>query len=187
MFGIGSHSGERRMTGPSMSAIPSREATQPLDTLETMKGSDGVALRETIELLFFAYRQFTAEADVLLSRYGFGRAHHRVLYFVGRRPGITVSELLELLRITKQSLARVLGQLMDGGFVVQRTDPSDRRRRRLFLTPEAEALEQALTERQAAHLSAAFTEAGEGASRTFRAVLHAMAKTSTVIHSDDEK
>jgi len=170
-----------------MSAIRSREATQPSDSLETMNGSDAVAARETIELLFFAYREFTGEADALLSRYGFGRAHHRVIYFVARRPGITVSELLVLLRITKQSLARVLGQLMDGSFVVQRTDHADRRRRRLYLTPEAQALEQALTERQASHLSAAFAEAGEGASRAFRAVLHAMAGTTHAIQSDGEK
>jgi DNA-binding MarR family transcriptional regulator len=131
-------------------------------------------LRQTIELLFFAYRDFTAEADALLVRYGFGRAHHRVIYFVGRHPGITVSGLLALLRITKQSLSRVLGQLLREGFIVQRVDVSDRRRRRLYLSDEASALERTLTERQAAHVAQAFAEAGREAADGFRAVLQAM-------------
>lgn len=132
------------------------------------------ALRRAIELLFFAHRDFTGEADALLERYGFGRAHHRVIYFVGRHPGITVSELLAILKVTKQSLARVLGQLMRDGFVARRIDPSDRRRRRLYLTPEAEALERVLTELQAARLSAAYREAGADAVPGFCAVLRAI-------------
>jgi DNA-binding MarR family transcriptional regulator len=135
---------------------------------------DDETVRRTIELLFFAYRQFTGEADVLLARYGFGRAHHRVIYFVGREPGMTVSALLRILGITKQSLARVLSQLMREGFVVQRTDSADRRRRRLYLTPEAEALEGTLTGRQMAQIAAAFAEAGPVAAEGFRAVLLAM-------------
>jgi DNA-binding MarR family transcriptional regulator len=132
------------------------------------------ALRQAIELLFFAYRDFTGDADTVLAGYGFGRAHHRVIYFVARRPGITVGELLAILEITKQSLARVLGQLMREGFVVQRTDVADRRRRRLYLTPAAEALERTLTERQSARLAAAWTSAGDAAASGFRAVLRAM-------------
>src|ERR1700750_2709804 len=84
-----------------------------------------------IELLFFAYRDFTAEPDAILARYGFGRAHHRVIYFVGRHPHMSVSELLGILRITKQSLARVLSQLVRQGFIVQQTGKSDRRQRLL--------------------------------------------------------
>src|SRR5215472_10229693 len=87
------------------------------------------ALRQGIELLFYAYRDFTAEPDAMLVRYGFGRAHHRVIYFVGRHPNMSVSELLGILRITKQSLSRVLGQLVRQGFIVQRTGRSDRRQR----------------------------------------------------------
>ena len=136
--------------------------------------TDGPAARQAIELLFFAYRDFTGEADRLLARHGFGRAHHRVIYFVGRHPGITVSELLAILRITKQSLARVLGQLMREGFVSQRADAGDRRRRRLYLTAEACELERTLTDRQAARLTAAFAEAGPGAEAGFRAVLRAI-------------
>lgn len=138
-------------------------------------------LRQSMELLFFAYRDFTGEADVLLSRYGFGRAHHRVIYFVGRHPGTTVSQLLAILKITKQSLARVLGQLMRDGFIVQRGDAEDRRRRRLFLTAEAEALERQLTEAQMALLSRAFAAAGPVAEEGFRAVLRAM------INADDRR
>jgi DNA-binding MarR family transcriptional regulator len=135
---------------------------------------DETALRHAIELLFFAYRDFTAEADAMLARYGFGRAHHRVVYFVGQNPGATVSELLSLLKITKQSLSRVLSQLMREGFIVQKGDVADRRRRRLYLTAEAKALEQRLTERQMALLARAFAEAGAPAEAGFRAVLRAM-------------
>ena len=137
-------------------------------------GGEEAALRRTIELLFFAYRDFTAEADVLLTCHGFGRAHHRVIYFVGRHPGATVSELLGILKITKQSLARVLGQLMREGLIVQRADDGDRRRRRLFLTPEAVVLERQLTDRQMALLDSAGSEAGPSAFAGFRAVLYAM-------------
>ena len=136
--------------------------------------ADERTLRHAVELLFFAYRDFTGDADALLARWGFGRAHHRVIYFVGRRPGMTVGELLAILRITKQSLAGVLSQLMREGFIVQRTDAGDRRRRRLYLTPEAEALERTLTARQTARIAAAWAEAGEAAAIGFRAVLRAM-------------
>jgi DNA-binding MarR family transcriptional regulator len=132
------------------------------------------ALRRAIELLFFAYRDFTGEADVLLARYGFGRAHHRVIYFVGRHPGVSVSELLTILRITKQSLSPVLSQLMRDGFIVQRPNPADRRRRHLHLTPEAEALEQQLTARQAKLIAAAFDAAGAEAACGFTTVLRAI-------------
>ena len=135
---------------------------------------DEKALRRAIELLFFAYRDFTAEADALLAHYGFGRAHHRVIYFVGRHPGVSVSELLIILKITKQSLSPVLGQLMREGFVVQLPDSADRRRRRLYLTAEAEALERQLTARQARRIAAAFEDAGAEAAAGFTEVLRAI-------------
>src|SRR5579875_1735701 len=84
-------------------------------------------LRQGIELLYYAYRDFTAEPDAMLARYGFGRAHHRVIYFVGRHPQMSVTELLAILRITKQSLSRVLGQLVRQGFVRQSPGSRDRR------------------------------------------------------------
>lgn len=95
---------------------------------------------EFIELFFFAYRDFTAEADGALLEYGFGRAHHRTLYFVSRNPGLRVSELLDILKVTKQSLNRVLKQLISEEFVYQEQGTGDRRRRHLFLTPKGEAL-----------------------------------------------
>src|SRR5712691_8115746 len=91
-------------------------------------------VRQGIELLFFAYRDFTAEPDAILRQYDFGRAHHRVIHFVGRRPEMTVGELLGILRITKQSLSRVLSQLVQQGFIIQRSGPRDRRQRLLDLT-----------------------------------------------------
>lgn len=89
---------------------------------------------ELIELLFFAYRDFISDPDEILQKYGFGRAHHRVIHFVGRHPGIRVAELLSILRITKQSLGRVLKELIDTGYVLQQEGETDRRRRLLFLT-----------------------------------------------------
>ena len=95
-------------------------------------------LRQGIEMLFYAYRDFTAEADAMLAQYGFGRAHHRVIYFVGRNPGMTVSALLAILKITKQSLSRVLSQLVKKGLITQRQGPRDRRQRLLELPTRSE-------------------------------------------------
>ena len=128
-------------------------------------------LREALELLFFGYRDFTAEADAILSHYGFGRAHHRVIYFVGANPGLSVSELLSILQVTKQSLSRVLGQLMYENFVEQRMDADDRRRRLLFLTEKGRGLENELTEKQCALIAKAYRQAGASAVAGFRTVM----------------
>lgn len=112
-------------------------------------------IREPIELLFFAYRDFTSEPDAILAQYNFGRAHHRVIYFVGRNPGMTVSQLLDILQITKQSLARVLRQLVDEEFIEQRLDDNDGRRRLLHLLDKGKELEAMLTARQARRIAAA--------------------------------
>jgi DNA-binding MarR family transcriptional regulator len=117
-------------------------------------------LRQGMELLFFAYRDFTAEPDKILARYNFGRAHHRVIYFVGRHPSITVSELLSILGITKQSLSRVLGQLVREGFVVQRPGQRDRRQRLLELTDKGRELERLLSENQRRRMARAYRAAG---------------------------
>jgi DNA-binding MarR family transcriptional regulator len=127
-------------------------------------------LRQGIELLFYAYRDFTAEADEVLMTYGFGRAHHRVIYFVGRNPGLPVSALLDILKITKQSLSRVLGQLIRQGFVQQRPGP-DRRQRLLDLTAQGAELERRLTEDQRALVARAYRAAGADAVEGFRKVL----------------
>src|SRR5258708_10326529 len=102
-------------------------------------------VRQGMELLFFAYRDFTAEPDAILARYGFGRAHHRVIHFVGRHPQMTVGELLAILRITKQSLSRVLGQLVRQNFILQQPRSHDRRQRLLELTPKGRDLERQLS------------------------------------------
>ena len=128
-------------------------------------------LRQGIELLYFAYRDFTAEPDQMLERYGFGRAHHRVIYFVGRHPGMTVSDLLGILRITKQSLSRVLGQLVREGYVVQKTGTTDRRQRRLELTEKGLELERRLSETQRTLIARAWRAAGGAAVEGYRKVM----------------
>tara|TARA_Y100001936_G_C16053339_1_gene659288 strand:+ start:1435 stop:1929 length:495 start_codon:yes stop_codon:yes gene_type:complete len=128
-------------------------------------------LRQSIELLFLAYRDFTAEPDEILSRYGFGRAHHRVIYFVGRNPGMTVSKLLDILQITKQSLARVLRQLVEEGFIEKRLDHKDGRRRLLYLLKKGSEIEILLTRLQAKRIRAAFELAGENVESAFKNVL----------------
>jgi DNA-binding MarR family transcriptional regulator len=128
-------------------------------------------VRQGIELLFFAYRDFTAEPDAILTRYNFGRAHHRVIHFVGRRPQMTVGELLTILRITKQSLNRVLGQLVRQGFIVQHRGAHDRRQRLLELTEKGRELEHELSAPQRARVGAAYRKAGGGAVEGFRKVL----------------
>jgi DNA-binding MarR family transcriptional regulator len=99
---------------------------------------------ELVEMLFFAYRDFVQDADVSLAELGFGRAHHRVLHFVGRSPGMTVAQLLDILRITKQSLSRVLKDLLEQGYVMQKEGPEDRRQRLLYLTDTGTVLWQKL-------------------------------------------
>ena len=110
---------------------------------------------DLIELLFFAYRDFVGDPDRILAAYGFGRAHHRVLHFVDRYPGLTIAELLDILRITKQSLNRVLKDLIGQGYVAQKTGPSDRRQRLLYCTPSGAELAADLTRVQARRLARA--------------------------------
>ena len=131
-------------------------------------------IRRGMELLYFAYRDFTAEPDAILAEYGFGRAHHRVIYFVGRNPRINVSELLAILKITKQSLSRVLGQLVREEFIVQYEGVQDRRQRLLELTPKGVALERRLSESQRRRLADAYRDAGAEAVEGYRRVLMGM-------------
>ncbi len=128
-------------------------------------------IRVAQDLMFFAYRDFTNAADVILEELGLGRAHHRALHFIGRNPGITVSDLLAILRITKQSLARVLTVLIERGYVVQAPGRTDRRQRLLTLTPQGQALERRLFERQRERLTVAYREAGASAVEGFRRVM----------------
>ncbi len=138
-------------------------------------------LRQGIELIFYAYRDFTSEPDAILARYGFGRAHHRVIYFVGRNPGMTVSELLDILKITKQSLSRVLSQLVREGFIIQTPGKRDRRQRLLELTPDGIELERRLSENQRERVARAYRDAGAEAVEGYRKVLLGM------INEDDRR
>ncbi len=112
---------------------------------------------DLIELFFFSYRDFVADADQMLAAYGFGRAHHRVLHFVERNPDMRVADLLDILRITKQSLGRVLKQLVDDGFIVQTPGEIDRRQRLLRTTPKGSRLARELIERQSQRIETALS------------------------------
>jgi DNA-binding MarR family transcriptional regulator len=129
---------------------------------------------DIIELLFFAYRDFTSDPDTMLSKLDFGRAHHRVVHFVNRQPGMTVADLLDTLKITKQSLARVLKQLVDSGYIHQVTGPEDRRQRRLYPTRRGRELALALAEPQSRRIARALEKAGPGSRAAVEAFLRGM-------------
>jgi DNA-binding MarR family transcriptional regulator len=129
---------------------------------------------DLIELLFFAYRDFISDPDAILEKSSFGRAHHRVLHFVDRNPGLTVADLLDILKITKQSLARVLKELIDSGLIEQRTGREDRRQRLLFATPAGQALSASLSAPQEKRIKAALAALGPGARATVTAFLTRM-------------
>jgi DNA-binding MarR family transcriptional regulator len=128
---------------------------------------------DLIELLFFAYRDFVGDPDQVLDKLGFGRAHHRVLHFVNRNPGMKVAELLDVLKITKQSLGRVLKQLIDEGYVVQK-EGADRRQRLLYVSPAGEALALKLAGMQTARIGRVLDELGPGSRDTARRFLTGM-------------
>lgn len=134
-----------RATAPGQAAGPQDDGDAP----DTPAGSD------IVELLFFAYRDFVGDADRLLTQYGFGRAHHRVLHFVERMPGMTIAEMLDILGITKQSLNPILKDLVEKGYIVQRTGTVDRRQRLLYPTEKGLALSLALTAPQLGRIARA--------------------------------
>ena len=137
---------------------------------------------DIIELLFFAYRDFVGDADHVLEDFGFGRAHHRVVHFVHRYPGLKVADLLDVLRITKQSLGRVLKQLLDEGYIVQKAGAKDRRERLLFATAKGEALVGKLAGLQTDRINRALREIGPPGADTVRQFLRAM-----IDHDDPDK
>lgn len=132
---------------------------KPADSADqvTASGDAPDEIVALIELLFFAYRDFVSDPDHILDDYGFGRAHHRVVHFVGRNPGMNVAELLDILRITKQSLSRVLRDLIDKGFVFQQEGSRDRRQRLLYLTPQGRDLHRRLITPQISRIQAALS------------------------------
>src|ERR1700691_1515243 len=151
-------------------------AERPAGAAEPIKKSDGgqEPCWELIELLFFAYRDFVGDPDEVLAKLAFGRAHHRVLHFVNRNPGIKVADLLDILKITKQSLGRVLKQLIDDGYIVQREGPDDRRQRLLYVSPAGEALAMQLAGLQTARIARVLGELGPGAREAARRFLAGM-------------
>lgn len=142
-------------------------------------GSAAAAHHETVpfaELLFFAYRDFTTDADAILLEYGFGRAHHRVLHFVTRSPGLRIADLLQILKITKQSLARVLRQLLDEDIITQRAGSQDRRERLLYATEKGAELAARLAAMQSQRIENALQKAGPEAEQTVKRFLFNMIK-----------
>ena len=129
---------------------------------------------DIIELLFFAYRDFVGDADQELEAFGFGRAHHRVMHFVCRYPGLKVADLLDVLRITKQSLGRVLKQLLDEDYIVQKTGNSDRRQRLLFATAKGEALVTKLATLQTRRIERALADLEPAGAEIVKRFLRAM-------------
>ncbi len=154
---------------------------QPPATEKVQPARDQVdrnSLIACMELLFFAYRDFTGDPDAVLEHYGFGRAHHRVVHFVNRNPGLSVADLLLILKITKQSLARVLKQLIEKGFIVQKPGKEDKRQRLLFATAKGSRLAEKLAELQIVRLEQALKAAGPGADEAARKFLFAMVGAS---------
>ncbi len=135
---------------------------------EPLRDEDAVVL---VELLFFAYRDFVADPDSILEKLGFGRAHHRVLHFVGRNPGMTVAQLLDILRITKQSLSRVLKELLDKDFVYQKAGEEDRRQRLLYLTDRGDKLWRDLAAPQTKRFRCAIADLETGSAQNYRELL----------------
>jgi DNA-binding MarR family transcriptional regulator len=160
------------MTDINLTANSSNLAQRP-----SPAGSERPAPEPTwdiIELLFFAYRDFVGDPDEVLAKFGFGRAHHRVLHFVSRNPGMKVADLLDILKITKQSLGRVLKQLVDQGYVLQKEGADDRRQRLLYVTAKGEALAMKLAGLQTTRIARALADLGPGAYETARRFLTAM-------------
>ena len=151
-----------------MTAHATHDADPPITAGES--GDD------LIELLFFAYRDFVGDPDRILAQYGFGRAHHRVLHFVDRYPGLTIAELLDILRITKQSLNRVLKDLIGQDYITQKTGTNDRRQRLLFCTASGKALAGDLIRLQSRRVARALAdpEVGREATPTAESFLFGM-------------
>ena len=139
-----------------------------------LKAAADDSVVDLIELLFFAYRDFISDPDAILAKSNFGRAHHRVLHFVDRNPGLTVADLLDILKITKQSLARVLKELIEAGLIEQRTGLEDRRQRLLYATQSGQALSAGLSSPQERRIKAALLPLGPEARATITAFLFGM-------------
>jgi DNA-binding MarR family transcriptional regulator len=149
-------------------------AAKPAAQTAPDRGPEMAPMYDLIELFFFAYRDFVGDADRLLVSYKFGRAHHRVLHFVSRQPGLTIAELLDILKITKQSLNRVLKELIAGSFVEARAGAQDRRHRQLHVTPKGARLARELAQVQTRRFLKAADKLGENGREKASAFLLAM-------------
>jgi DNA-binding MarR family transcriptional regulator len=161
------------MTDINIRSPAAEPASKETEGLSAAPGSRELRW-DIIELLFFAYRDFVGDADHELEVFGFGRAHHRVLHFVHRYPGLKVADLLDVLRITKQSLGRVLKQLLDEGYIVQKTGNNDRRQRLLYATLKGEALVAKLAGLQTDRINRAIAGIDPAGVETVRQFLRAM-------------
>ena len=157
-----------------MADLNSQAVRQQSEPEESAAFRNGEPIWDIIELLFFAYRDFVSDPDEVLKKFGFGRAHHRVLHFVYRNPAMKVANLLDILKITKQSLGRVLKQLIDEGYIVQKEGASDRRQRLLYATPKGEALALKLAGLQTRRILRALEALPPGGHETARQLLIAM-------------
>lgn len=159
------------------------------DPSNTAKGENLLFLTDDqllqgIELMFFAYKGFTSDPDQILKNYTYGRAHHRALHFINRNPGITVNALLDILGVTKQSLNRVLRQLIEDKTVDSKVGLRDRRERNLQLTEAGQELERSLSEAQRKRMRAAYKAAGPDSVQGFRTVLQNIMDPKMKIHLD---
>ena len=130
-------------------------------------------IRKIIELMFFSYRDFTSGPDKVLEKIKFGRAHHRIIYFVGKQKIITIKELLKILRITKQSLSRVLSQLVEKNYIIV-TAGSDKRTKNLSLTQKGNNLEKELSTIQITRIKNILKNANENEINGLKKILYAM-------------
>ena len=159
---------DRPATAPSPRPETPQKPASPAPT------TPQAAFLEMLELFFFAYRDFVSDPDAILTKIGFGRAHHRVLHFVDRNPGLSVAELLDILKITKQSLARVLKDLVESGHIESRPGSTDRRQRLLFTTQKGRALARSLALPQIGRIAAAFQALGPDGAKRARDFLRLM-------------
>jgi len=166
----------------SMAAKPVRKDLLPMPAVDESRIDF-----DTIELFFFAYRDFLSDPDAILARIGMGRAHHRVVYFVSRQPGLMVSDLLETLQITKQSLSRVLKHLIEAGYIRQMAGAKDRRERRLYPTLAGRELALALSEPQSLRIAHAMEDLTPGNREAVKEFLKKMrGRDESLLPADDD-
>lgn len=156
-----------------------------MSTGEDYTQSETQELFEFVELFFFAYRDFVGDPDKILEEFGFGRAHHRVIHFVGRNPGIRVANLLRILKITKQSLGRVLKQLVDEGYIEQKAGAKDRRERRLLLTEDGRRLALRLAKPQFDRIAKMLDGADPETRAYYRLIFYSMINPENRSHVEE--